>query len=81
MKIRPSYSDKAVYDIPDGSIELLADDGNVLYRLTLDGTELEIHAGHWCRHAGKRWSDLFSIVPVVANIIRLRKQQGRNDKR
>jgi len=79
MKIRDSMSmlsgNKELTDFPHGGIDILADDGRVLFGLTIKDNLLRIDSGDVCLHGDVMLNDRFSIEPVAANCVNILKHK------
>jgi len=81
MKIRDGYAringDDTEYDLPSDSLEIIADDGRVLFDINMlkDAIGIDLRSGDVCKHKGEMLDDRFSIQPVASNMIRIIKEK------
>ncbi len=73
MKIRDSLAsiqgEFATTTMPSGGLEVIGDDGRILYTIKLEGGKLNVMAGEICKVDGILLDDKLSIVPLYRNSI------------
>lgn len=80
MKIRDAHAllsgDSTEQIFQSGSIEIVAEDGRALLRVTMgkDGT-VRVHAGMVCKHGGKLLDDAINIRPISSNAVEISRPE------
>ena len=79
LKVRDGHAainhDSTEYEMPSGSLDIIAEDGRTLYSLSLrEGGRLEISGHSTCKHEGVILDQYFTIKPGAANRITLVKE-------
>lgn len=67
--------DDEVICMPSGGLEIVGDDGKILFTITLKGNVLRVDGGNICRHEGKILDNEFLIEPRASNYINLIKKE------
>lgn len=71
MQIRDSHAAvNGVFNtksMPSGSIDIIANDGNVLFSVRLKDGQLEISAGGVCKHDGQLLDEGLLVAPRYRN--------------
>lgn len=77
MKIRQTYLDESgVIDIDHEAIDILADDGRVLFTVDLDESGfIEIHTGSTVKHNDKLLDKTIKVYPRSSNVIRVERNE------
>jgi len=74
MKIRDGHArlngDKTEYEMPSGSLDIIADDGRTLFGISLekDGS-IRVDSGSHCKHGGIGFEDTIQIIPRATNVV------------
>jgi len=68
--------DKTTHEMLSGSVDIVAEDENTLFSIKLlnDGS-IEVDAGSCCKVNGVMTDDVFSIVPISVNRIKLQRPE------
>jgi len=80
MKIRDGHAtmngDKTEHEIPSGSVDIIADDGQRLFGITLnkDGT-IRVNFGNFCKHGGTVLDDRGCIIPIASNCFTVKRNE------
>jgi hypothetical protein len=75
MKIRDSHATvnghDEVFEMPSGGVDIIADDGQSLFSISLDGNVLRVAINNICKHEEKILDDHFVVKPVASNCANL----------
>lgn len=73
MKIRDGHAsiqgEFSTITMPSGGLEVIGDDGRVLYTIKLEDGKLNVTAGEICKVGGVLLDDKLSIVPLYRNSV------------
>lgn len=61
--------------MPSGGLEVVADDGNTLFEITLKGGVLRVSGGGFCQHGGLIYDHTISVKPVASNRLDIIKDE------
>ncbi len=77
LTIRDSFAeingDKTVYDLPSGSLDIIAQDGRTLFSIKVveEGTGIEVYAGSTVKVNRELFSESVSVRPRSSNIVHI----------
>jgi hypothetical protein len=73
MRIRDGFATingiKTEYEMPSGSLEIIADDGKTLFGISLEEGKIRIDSGNFCKHEGIVLDDRIEIHPIASNVV------------
>lgn len=81
MKIRDMHAtlsdDKTEYEMPSGGLDILADDGRVLFCIIQNGDKIEITTSCICKQGNKLLDRGMTITPRYINSIEISRAEYR----
>ena len=80
MRIRDGHAtlngDKTEHELPSNSLDIIADDGQRLFRVALnkDGS-IRVDFGNVCKHGGTVLDDSGCIIPIASNCFTVKRNE------
>jgi len=83
MKIRDSFAkingDNTIHELPSNELQILADDGNTLFEISMVDGGIEIDSGLVCKHENKILDTGLRIIPRASNVFRVKRPEYKED--
>ena len=80
MRIRDAHAtisgDKTEREMPSNSLDIIADDGQRLFGITLNNdSSIRVDFGHVCKHGGAALDDIGCIIPIASNCFTVKRNK------
>lgn len=68
--------DTTTTEMPSGCLDILAQDGNTLFSITLcENGVIRVDGGNTCKHEGRILEDRPVIYPIAANVVEIGRKE------